>query len=84
MCCSRDGFFGQLQLRIGFSHLDRIPLIVGPTDYDTWLSAVPPPVHLLRPYSASAMTAYEVSTKLNKAGYGAPDILDLTILRASM
>jgi hypothetical protein len=32
--------------------------------------------YLLRPYPADRMTAYEISTKINKPGYDAPDILD--------
>jgi putative SOS response-associated peptidase YedK len=55
---------------------DRMPLIIDPADYDRWLSADPAPLDLLKPYPAAKMTAYEVSTKINKAGYDAPDILD--------
>lgn len=55
---------------------DRMPLIVEVADYDAWLSADPPPVQLLRPYPAEKMMAYAVSTKINKAGYDQPDILD--------
>ena len=55
---------------------DRMPLIIEVADYDAWLSADPPPVQLLRPYPAEKMMAYAVSTKINKAGYDQPDILD--------
>jgi len=43
---------------------------------DRWLSADAPPLDLLKPYPAERMTAYEISTKINKPGYDAPDILD--------
>ena len=55
---------------------DRMPLIIDVPDYDAWLSADPPPLHLLRPFPGERMMAYEVSTKINKAGYDEPDILD--------
>jgi len=55
---------------------DRMPLIIDPANYDRWLSADQPPVDLLKPYPADRMEAYEVSTKINKPGYDAPDILD--------
>ena len=55
---------------------DRMPLIIEVADCDAWLSADPPPVQLLRSYPAEKMMAYAVSTKINKAGYDQPDILD--------
>jgi len=55
---------------------DRMPLIIDVADYDAWLSAEPPPLHLLRSFPGERMMAYEVSTKINKAGYDQPDILD--------
>jgi putative SOS response-associated peptidase YedK len=55
---------------------DRMPVIIGAPDYDAWLSSDPPPLDLLRPYPAEAMTAYEISTKINKAGYDQPDVID--------
>jgi putative SOS response-associated peptidase YedK len=55
---------------------DRMPLIIDPADYDRWLSADAPPLDLLKPYPAERMTTYEISTKINKPGYDAPDILD--------
>jgi putative SOS response-associated peptidase YedK len=54
---------------------NRMPVIIDVADYDRWLSAEAP-VDLLRPYPAERMMAYEISTKINKAGYDAPDILD--------
>jgi hypothetical protein len=55
---------------------DRMPLIVDVPDHDRCLSADPPPIDLLRPSPAERMTAYEISTKINKTSYDAPDILD--------
>jgi putative SOS response-associated peptidase YedK len=55
---------------------DRMPLTIDPADYDRWLSADPQPLDLLKPYPAERMTAYEISTRINKPGYDAPDILD--------
>jgi putative SOS response-associated peptidase YedK len=55
---------------------DGMPLIIDATNYDRWLSADPPPLGLLKPYPAERMTAYEISTRINKPGYDAPDILD--------
>jgi putative SOS response-associated peptidase YedK len=45
-------------------------------EVDRWLSADPPPLDLLKLYPAERMTAYEISTRINKPGYDAPDILD--------
>ena len=36
----------------------------------------PPPLELQKPNPTERMTAYEISTKINKPGYDAPDILD--------
>ena len=55
---------------------DRMPLIIDVPDYDAWLAGDLPPLDLLRPFPAERMMAYEVSTKINKAGYDQPDILD--------
>jgi putative SOS response-associated peptidase YedK len=55
---------------------DWMPLIIDPANYDRWLSSDSPPLDLLKPYAAERMTAYEISTKINKPGYDAPDILD--------
>jgi putative SOS response-associated peptidase YedK len=55
---------------------DRMPLIIDPADYDRWLSADRPPLDLLKPYPAERMMAYEISTRINKPGYDAPDILN--------
>lgn len=47
---------------------NRMPVILETADYDTWLHSEPDPslgLHLLRPYPASEMAAYPVSTLVN-------------------
>src|SRR5215472_13524944 len=53
-----------------------MPLIIDVPDYDAWLAGDLPPLDPLRPFPAERMMAYEVSTKINKAGYDQPDILE--------
>jgi putative SOS response-associated peptidase YedK len=44
---------------------NRMPVILGPAEYDRWLSAEAPPEDLLRPFPADQMAAYPVSTWVN-------------------
>jgi putative SOS response-associated peptidase YedK len=45
---------------------DRMPVIIDPVDYETWLDADPSEVgSLLRPYPAEKMRAYPVSRRAN-------------------
>jgi putative SOS response-associated peptidase YedK len=44
---------------------NRMPVILGPADYDRWLTAEAPPEDLLRPFPADVMEAYPVSTWVN-------------------
>jgi putative SOS response-associated peptidase YedK len=47
---------------------NRMPVILEPEDYATWLHPDPDPMvglHLLRPFPAEKMTAYPVSTYVN-------------------
>jgi putative SOS response-associated peptidase YedK len=47
---------------------DRMPVIVDPENYDTWLSGpVNQALHLLNPYDATKMRVYPVSRRLNDA-----------------
>jgi putative SOS response-associated peptidase YedK len=46
---------------------DRMPVILGAGDYARWLGEEPDPVDLIRPYPADDMTAWPVSTRVNKA-----------------
>jgi putative SOS response-associated peptidase YedK len=48
---------------------NRMPVIIAPADYATWLDAATPldeAAKLLRPYPAEQMTAWPVSTQVNK------------------
>ena len=58
---------------------DRMPVILEPEDYDLWLN---PEVQttetlqpLLRPYPASVMTAYPVSTLVNNSRHNSPECI---------
>jgi putative SOS response-associated peptidase YedK len=46
---------------------DRMPVILAPSDYARWLGEEPDPADLIRPYPPDAMTAWPVSTRVNKA-----------------
>jgi putative SOS response-associated peptidase YedK len=58
---------------------DRMPVILHPADYQTWLdsSEVPAEVlrSLLRPFEAADMTAYEVSRMVNRPTADAPELI---------
>jgi putative SOS response-associated peptidase YedK len=55
---------------------DRMPVIVDPADYATWLDAVKSADgELLRPRRAEAMTATEVSTYVNDAKHQGPECI---------
>ena len=49
---------------------DRMPVILNPKDYDQWLDTSPQPPEklqpLIKPFPAGAMSAYPVSTMVNK------------------
>jgi putative SOS response-associated peptidase YedK len=46
---------------------DRMPVILDAGDYARWLGEEPDPAELIRPYPADDMTAWPVSTRVNKA-----------------
>jgi putative SOS response-associated peptidase YedK len=55
---------------------DRMPVIVEPTNYATWLDATKSADgSLLRPYPAEAMTATAVSTYVNNAQHQGPECI---------
>ena len=57
---------------------NRMPVILHPDDYDEWLYPGADPgllLHLLRPYSASEMMAYPVSTFVNSPANDGPDCI---------
>jgi putative SOS response-associated peptidase YedK len=59
---------------------DRMPVIIEPEDYDTWLDPTLDDrgvlMHLLRPYPAEHMAMYPVSTIVNKATHDSADCLE--------
>ena len=58
---------------------DRMPVIIHPRDYKKWLDSAPQtPENLqpiIKPFSADAMTAYPVSTLVNKTTNDMPDLV---------
>ncbi|MCA9929387.1 MAG: SOS response-associated peptidase [Anaerolineales bacterium] len=57
---------------------NRMPVILEPEDFDTWLDPGPQPdqgLHLLRPYPAHKMTFYPVSTFVNSPANDAPQCI---------
>lgn len=56
---------------------DRMPAILAPGDYDTWLMGEPDTAAgLLRPYPATLMTAYPVSATVNNARNETPECIN--------
>jgi putative SOS response-associated peptidase YedK len=57
---------------------DRMPVIIEPEDYATWLEPGQNPdtaLHLLRPYPAEKMAAYPVSTAVNNPRNDSPECI---------
>ena len=79
-CCSLTTTPNEL---VGAFH-DRMPVIVHPNDFTTWLKADTPVRELqklLRPYPTDEMVAFPVSTYVSKSGNEGPQCLEP--LRAS-
>jgi len=58
---------------------NRMPVIVGPRDYDRWLDPgdpVRPPIDLMRPYPAEQMSAWPVSDRVGNVRNNDPELLD--------
>lgn len=57
---------------------DRMPVIIRPEAYDRWLEPTVTPEHqtLLRPYDATLMQGYRVSTLVNRATNDSPDCVN--------
>ena len=58
---------------------DRMPVILQPRDYDSWLLPfpdAPPPINLLRPYDAHAMTIALAHPKVGNVRNQSPDMLN--------
>jgi putative SOS response-associated peptidase YedK len=58
---------------------DRMPVILHPADYETWLDTSDVPVEvlcsLLRPFEAAEMHAYEVSKMVNRPTVDIPELI---------
>jgi putative SOS response-associated peptidase YedK len=57
----------------------RMPVIVAPEDFDAWLDAARPPEAaeaLLKPAPAGVLTAYPVSTRVNKVANDDPGVIE--------
>jgi putative SOS response-associated peptidase YedK len=55
---------------------DRMPLILAPSDYARWLSDEPDPRELMRPFPASPMRMWPISTRVNKPENDDPSIVE--------
>jgi putative SOS response-associated peptidase YedK len=58
---------------------DRMPVIIPERDYDRWLqpgNPARPPVDLLRPFSASQMTAWKVGSAVGNVRNDSPDLIE--------
>jgi putative SOS response-associated peptidase YedK len=55
---------------------DRMPLILAPSDYARWLSEEPDPRELMRPFPASPMRIWPISTQVNKPENDDPSIVE--------
>jgi len=55
---------------------DRMPVMLAPNDYDRWLGEEPDPADLIRPYPATEMATWPVSTRVNKPENDDARILD--------
>jgi len=58
---------------------NRMPVILDPRDYEQWLDAAPQAPDklqpLIRPFPADRMSAYPVSTMVNKPGHDRPELV---------
>jgi putative SOS response-associated peptidase YedK len=55
---------------------DRMPVILAPGDYARWLSDEPDPRDLMRPFPASLMRMWPISTRVNKPENDNPSIVE--------
>jgi putative SOS response-associated peptidase YedK len=62
---------------------DRMPLILAPTDYISWLSDEPDPHELMRPFPAEPMLMWPISTRVNKPENDDPSIVEPSKLARS-
>ena len=55
---------------------DRMPVIIGPEDYERWLMPASDAKDLLRPYPAELMTAWPISTRVNSPRNEGAELLE--------
>jgi len=55
---------------------NRMPLILAPGDYSSWLSEEPDPRELMRPFPALNMRMWPISTRVNKPENDDPSIVE--------
>jgi putative SOS response-associated peptidase YedK len=55
---------------------DQTPVILSPTDYVRWLSDEPNPRELMRPFPASLMRIWPISTRVNKPENDDPAVVE--------
>jgi putative SOS response-associated peptidase YedK len=58
-----------------------MPVILSPSDYNTWLSEEEDPSDLLRPFPSDDMRVWPISTRVNKPENDDPSILEPIELR---
>jgi putative SOS response-associated peptidase YedK len=63
---------------------DRMPLILTPSDYERWLSDLPDPRELMRPFPPSPMWMWPVSIRVNKPDNDDPGIVEPLELEGSV
>jgi putative SOS response-associated peptidase YedK len=54
---------------------DRMPVILAPEDYARWISGVPDPRDLMKPFPSDLMTMWPISTRVNKPENNDADLL---------
>jgi putative SOS response-associated peptidase YedK len=57
---------------------DRMPVILDPADYDSWLTGTDPaaPRKMLQPFPAQLMAAFPISTKVNSVKNDTADVIE--------
>ena len=62
---------------------NRMPLILAQADYEQWIDPTHDPANLIRPYPVEEMTAWPISTRVNRSENDDPGILDCVELSSS-
>jgi putative SOS response-associated peptidase YedK len=70
LCCYTDANYLVADIH------NRMPVILSPSEYSTWLSEEEDPSDLLRPFPSDDMRVWPISTRVNKPENDDPSILD--------